>query len=116
MKAVKTFYKNTGWMMETRNVSTLLLVTKLMFMLDINSPEVSLGGLTQIDLANELGYSRETISRSFKELRQRNVIARKRDRNGVEISDTLILNPKMYWYGDLEERERAIKKYRHYFV
>jgi len=115
-KAVKTFYKNTTWMFETKNASTLALVSRLMFMTTLNSPEIVFGRETRTRMCEELGYSRVTMSRSMTELQERNVLAKMVDKNGNEVRDHYILNPRMYWYGDLETRDKAIKKYGKYFL
>ena len=114
-KEVKVFYENIGRLFATSSAATISLMGELIFMTEENSPEIDFDRHSRTALAEELDYSTITISRALKELKAYGVIANKIDNDGAVINNNFVLNPLMFWHGDIHERQNAIEKYQHYF-
>ena len=112
---VKVFYNHTDWIYKTKSGITMCVAEYLMFMTSRNSAEIVFNSNTRTEIANRLKSSRVSISRAMKELLGYGVIAKAKDNDGNEIYNHYILNPLMYWYGDLPKRISAMKKYGELF-
>lgn len=110
-KAVKIFWKHLHWIYKTRSKITIGVAEYMVFMTKRNDAEVVFNSNTRRDIANELKASMASVSRALSDLERLGVIAKKRDANGEVEYNHYILNPLMYWYGDLPRRTNAIKKY-----
>lgn len=102
-KGVKVFYGNLYWVGKIKSLSTIQILDLLLFKTRRNSAILALEKGDKTRIAERLGISMVTLYRGFAILDEYGIVRK----DGV----SYILNPRMYWYGDLPVRNRAIIKY-----
>lgn len=110
-KAVKVFYRELQWIYKCRSRATLAVMMSLSFMTGRNSAEFYLSPKDREELASDLNLSRTSVSVALSSLIEKKVIARALDSDGKKKNGHYVLNPVMFWYGDLSRRTSAAKKY-----
>lgn len=110
-KGVKVFYKNIDWVYGVRSRVVFAVLEYILFMTDRNSAEIRFNSNTRRDIAKSINASTAGVSKAMAELLSCGVLAKNVDEDGNELYNHFVLNPKMYWYGDLPQRKRAMKKY-----
>ena len=113
-KGVKVFYKNIDWIASARSHVSFCLLEVIMSKLKRNSPLVEFAFGDNKYFASEYNTSEVSICRAFNELTELGVITKLSEDSSI-VKRVYVLNPLMYWYGDLPQRKRAMKKYRSLF-
>lgn len=110
-KAVKVFFDELQWMQTCHSRAVLAVMMCVSFMTNKNSAEFYLSPEDRRELLTELNLSRSSLSTAMSALVEKKVIAPLVDNEGKKRNGHYVLNPVMFWYGDLYRRRSAVDKY-----
>ena len=108
------FIKFVKWMYGIKSVSALKLLPRLLEMAQFNTGEISLSTGMRAQLMTELNLSKSVFTRALNELLENGALFPKvlvtKNEDGsetkTEIKGEYIVNPEMFWKGDLKKRRQ----------
>lgn len=104
---VWVFPEATEYITGSHHLSTLRVMLSIIRMTEKNQMRVKFNPKTRGELAEVCSLSFASVLSALQELEHDNVV--KRIANNI-----YLLNPEMFWNGDLCRRQKMIQKYRQY--
>lgn len=111
------FLNYVHWMYDISSAVTLKVLLRLLEDAEFNTGRVQLTAGARTDILSSLGISAQALSRSLRELVQADAISKSYSFNKatgeqVERKGEYVINPKMFWKGDLKTRKKLIVEFR----
>lgn len=112
-----TFLNYVGWMYDIRGNVALNVMAQLMDLAEFNTGLVNLSTDSRRRIMDAVGISGSALSRAISVLESKGAIARhryvnKRTGEYIESKCSYVINPEMFWKGDMKSRKKLVVSFR----
>lgn len=112
-----TFLNYVGWMYDIRGNVALNVMAQLMDLAEFNTGLVNLSTDSRRRIMDSVGISGSALSRAVSVLESKGAIAKhryvnKRTGEYVESKCSYVINPEMFWKGDMKSRNRLVVTFK----
>lgn len=112
-----TFLNYVGWMYDIRGNVALNVMAQLMELAEFNTGLVNLSTDSRRRIMESVGISSSALSRAISVLESKGAIARhryvnKRTGEFIESKCSYVINPEMFWKGDMKSRKKLVVSFR----